>query len=80
MPTNLVVSNHPGSICVPRKVLVALPAMAPTLLAHQGSWDEALFALVPLALFAGLLAVANVRASRKRAPMHEEPDIPDQSG
>jgi hypothetical protein len=31
------------------------------LFAHQGGWDEALFVLVPLALFAALLAVANRR-------------------
>jgi hypothetical protein len=31
-------------------------------LAHQGGWDEALFVAVPLALFAGLLAVARRRA------------------
>ncbi|HEX4868430.1 MAG TPA: hypothetical protein VFV32_12530 [Acidimicrobiales bacterium] len=33
-------------------------------LAHQGGWDELLFVLVPILLFAGLLAVANRRASR----------------
>jgi hypothetical protein len=35
-----------------------------TLLAHQGGWDELLFVLLPIALFAGLLAVANRRATR----------------
>jgi hypothetical protein len=38
-----------------------------TLFAHQGGWDEVLFVLVPIALFAGLLAVANRRASRDLA-------------
>lgn len=37
------------------------------LLAHQGGWDELLFVLLPIALFAGLLAVANRRASRAQA-------------
>jgi hypothetical protein len=34
------------------------------LLAHQGGWDEILFVLTPIALFAALLFVANKRASR----------------
>ena len=37
------------------------------LLAHQGGWDELLFVLLPIALFAGLLAVANRRATRQQA-------------
>lgn len=32
--------------------------------AHQGGWDEILFVLVPISIFAGLLALANKRASR----------------
>jgi hypothetical protein len=30
-------------------------------LGHQGGWDEALFVVVPVAIFAALLAVANRR-------------------
>jgi hypothetical protein len=37
------------------------------LLAHQGGWDELLFVLLPIALFAGLLALANRRASQQLA-------------
>jgi hypothetical protein len=37
------------------------------LLAHQGGWDEILFVLVPIAVFAGLLALANKRAARDQA-------------
>jgi hypothetical protein len=33
-------------------------------LAHQGGWDELLMVLVPILIFAGLLVVANRRASR----------------
>jgi hypothetical protein len=33
-------------------------------LAHQGGWDEVLLVLTPIALFAGLLAIANRRAER----------------
>jgi len=33
-------------------------------LAHQGGWDEVLMVLVPIALFAVLLFVANKRAGR----------------
>jgi hypothetical protein len=36
-------------------------------LAHQGGWDEMLFVLVPISLFAGLLALANKRAMREQA-------------
>ena len=35
--------------------------------AHQGGWDEILFVLVPISLFAGLLALANKRAARDQA-------------
>lgn len=38
------------------RVLVAL------LLAHQGGWDEILLVLAPIAVFAGLLRLANRRA------------------
>lgn len=31
-------------------------------LAHQGGWDEMVFVAVPIAFFAGLLALANKRA------------------
>lgn len=43
------------------------------LLAHQGGWDELLLVLLPIALFAGLLAVANRRATKQQA----EPDDVD---
>ena len=33
-------------------------------LAHQGGWDEILFVLTPLAVFAGLLALARKRADQ----------------
>jgi len=42
---------------------VELPA---ELLAHQGGWDEILLVAAPLALLAGLLFLANRRASRAR--------------
>ena len=35
------------------------------LLAHQGGWDEILLVLTPIALFAGLLWLANSRANRE---------------
>ncbi len=37
----------------------------PSVLAHQGGWDEILFVLVPIGLFAGLLALANRRAGQR---------------
>jgi hypothetical protein len=44
-----------------------------TVLAHQGGWDELLFVLLPIALFAGLLAIANRRATRAQAEENTEP-------
>ena len=43
-------------------------------LAHQGGWDEMLMVLVPIAVLAGLLAVAKRRADRAG------PDDGDTSG
>ena len=37
---------------------------AGTVLAHQGGWDEILFVLTPLLVFAGLLALARKRADQ----------------
>lgn len=34
-------------------------------LAHQGGWDEILLVLTPIALFAGLLWLANSRANKE---------------
>lgn len=45
-------------------------------LAHQGGWDEILMVLAPVGLFAGLLYVANKRASRLAA----DEDVPDEGG
>jgi hypothetical protein len=44
-----------------------------TVFAHQGGWDELLFVLLPIALFAGLLAIANRRATRAQAEEEHEP-------
>jgi hypothetical protein len=46
-------------------------------LAHQGGWDELLFVLVPIALFAGLLALANKRAAREQAARDADEATPD---
>lgn len=43
-------------------------------LAHQGGWDEILFVLTPLLLFAGLLVLARKRADQLYAPGKDEPD------
>jgi hypothetical protein len=44
-----------------------------TVLAHQGGWDELAFVLLPIALFAGLLAIANRRATRARTDEELDP-------
>jgi hypothetical protein len=40
-------------------------------LAHQGGWDEALFVLLPLGLFAALLVIARRRAEAEAAKEQE---------
>jgi cyanate permease len=49
------------------------------LLAHQGGWDEILLVLTPIALFAGLLWLANTRANKelKRRRAEAEADDPE---
>ncbi len=44
---------------------------AATVLAHQGGWDEGLFALVPIVVIFGLLALARRRAAK---PPHHDAD------
>lgn len=48
-------------------------------LAHQGGWDEILLVLTPIALFAGLLWLANARANKelqRRRAAAEQADDP----
>ena len=40
---------------------------AGTVLAHQGGWDEMLFVLAPLVVFAGLLVMARRRVDEMEA-------------
>jgi hypothetical protein len=47
---------------------------AALVVAHQGGWDEILFVLVPISLFAGLLALANKRAAREQDERDDETD------
>jgi len=46
--------------------------MSAAVLAHQGGWDEVLFVFLPIAIFAGLLAIANQRAARDQAQRDAE--------
>ena len=60
-----------------------LSRMLPSVFAHQGGWDEILFVVVPIAIFAGLLAVANRRASRieeQRRAQGDGPSSPPKPG
>jgi len=41
--------------------------MISSIFGHQGGWDEALMVLVPIALFVGLLLLANKRAKAIQA-------------
>jgi hypothetical protein len=54
--------------------------MLPSVFAHQGGWDEILFVAVPIAIFAGLLAVANRRASRIEQQRRDRGDGPASPG
>ena len=45
----------------------------PVILAHQGGWDEAMFVLVPLAIFAVLLQLAKRRAEAEKRAERDEP-------
>ena len=51
--------------------------MLPSVFAHQGGWDEILFVVVPIAIFAGLLVVANRRASRSEEQRRDRGDRGD---
>lgn len=54
--------------------MLVLPGPA-YLLAHQGGWDEVIFVLAPLVVFAVLLAVARRRVELDGDEAHEdEPD------
>jgi len=48
--------------------------------AHQGGWDELLFVLVPIAVFAFLLRMANRRASQLDADGEDAPPGADRDG
>jgi hypothetical protein len=54
--------------------------MLPSVFAHQGGWDEILFVVVPIAIFAGLLVVANRRASRIEEQRRDGGDGPPAPG
>jgi hypothetical protein len=45
-----------------------------TVFAHQGGWDETLFVVVPLVIFAGLLRMAKRRAESEQQREREERD------
>jgi hypothetical protein len=55
-----------------------VPGQAASLIAHQGGWDEILFVLAPIALFAGLLVLANKRAAAALA--EQDAEGPDHAG
>lgn len=44
------------------------------IVAHQGGWDEILLVLTPIALFVGLLYVANRRADAILGERDDEPE------
>ena len=42
------------------------------ILGHQGGWDEALFVVIPLAIFAVLLRIAKRRAEAEQRDERDE--------
>lgn len=60
-----------------------LDALPNGVVAHQGGWDELAFVLLPISLFAVLLAVANRRANQQqdqqRADRQGDADEPDRA-
>lgn len=58
--------------------LGVVTATAAWMAAHQGGWDELLFVLVPIALFGGLLAIANRRATRWEAERDTDADADEE--
>lgn len=67
--------------CAPGSASLAIVTATLSQLAHQGGWDEVSMVLLPIALFAVLLAIANRRATREQAEQDEAPDdaVPPQS-
>ena len=57
-----------------------LNAVTAVLLAHQGGWDEILMVLVPIAIFAVLLVVANRRADIIDGQRRRDDDGDDRPG
>jgi hypothetical protein len=53
--------------------------MIAAILGHQGGWDEALLVLVPIAVFVGLLWLANKRAKAIQAKRLNDQAQPDAS-
>jgi hypothetical protein len=50
--------------------------MLATVLAHQGGWDEILMVATPMALFGGLMWLANRRANAEVARRNHEAETP----
>ena len=51
--------------------------MISSIFGHQGGWDEALMVLVPIALFVGLLLLANKRAKAIQAKRAQTDSTPE---
>jgi len=50
------------------------------LIAHQGGWDEILLVAAPIAVFAGLLIVANRRAGQQQGERATSDVVGSESG
>jgi hypothetical protein len=72
-----MVATPPEAAVFPAAAVLPAAAVFPAapMFGHQGGWDEILLVVVPLALMAGLLAVANRRVKAKLAQQQNERDV-----
>lgn len=72
---------EPETQCHTRAIGPQLPcetqAVISSIFGHQGGWDEALMVLVPIALFVGLLLLANKRAKAIQAKRAQTDSTPE---
>ncbi len=74
---------EPEPECHTRAIGPQLPcetqAVISPIFGHQGGWDEALMVLVPIAIFVGLLLLANKRAKAIQAKRAQTDSMPEGS-
>lgn len=67
-----------GGIDEPRAIHFG--GMMDWIIAHQGSWDEALMFVIPIAIAIGVIKYTEKRGARKRAERFEADSEPEPKG